>query len=385
MIFKSALSEELYEFLKTILVEVYWENPDFKNIKAKIDRLKTLSFKKDIIITYKEYGVNNNIKFDDKWWLFGFNNTVYDMEDEMFREYKYEDYVSITTGYDWREPTQSEIDTLWGLINSIMPIKEERDAYLQILSTCIDGRCIEKFIVFNGSGGNGKGVMDDLLLSMLGNYGLLGNNGILFESSKTGSNPEKANLHKKRLVLFREPPEKKKFENAVVKELTGGGIFSARTHHEKEAEKELNLTMIVECNKRPLFSEEPTNADVRRIIDIYFRSTFDTNDNNIDHTKYIFKADPYYKTKDFQNKHKFALFKILIDEHKKFYKQNNSILSMPQSIINRTNTYLEMSCNIVQWFKENYEECENEYVKILDIYDKFKKSEYFDEIPKIEK
>jgi hypothetical protein len=35
----------------------------------------------------------------------------------------------------------------------------------------------------------------------------------LFENSKTGSNPEKSNLHKKRFVLFREPPEKKKFEN----------------------------------------------------------------------------------------------------------------------------------------------------------------------------
>jgi phage/plasmid-associated DNA primase len=385
VILKKSLSNELYDFLKIILIEVYWNHPEFNSIKAKIEKLKLMNFKKDIVETYKEYGVDNKVKFDDKWWLIGFNNIVYDMEEEKFRDYRYEDYVSITTGYDWREPTDMELETVWNLIDSIMPIKEERDAYLQILSSGIDGRCIEKFIVFNGSGGNGKGVMDDLMITMLGNYGLLGNNGILFENSKTGSNPEKANLHKKRFVLFREPPEKKKFENAIIKELTGGGIFSARSHHEKETEKELNLTMIVECNKRPLFSEEPTNADVRRIIDIFFRSSFDTDDSKIDHSKYIFKANPYYKTKDFQNQHKFALFKILTEEHKKFYKNNGSILNMPKSIVDRTNNYLELSCNIVQWFKENYDEDENEYVKIQDIYETFKQSQYFIDMTKTEK
>jgi len=385
VIFKNSISTELYDFLKTILVEVYWNHPEFNSLKFKIEKLKLMSLKRDIVETYKEYGVDNKIKFDDKWYLIGFDNVVYDMEECSFREYKYDDYISTTTGYDWREPTQIEIDTVWDLINSIMPIKEERDAYLQILSSCIDGRCLEKFVVFNGCGGNGKGVMDDLMLAVLGNYSLLGNNSILFESSKTGSNPEKANLHKKRLVLFREPPEKKKFENSIIKELTGGGFFSARTHHEKETEKELNLTMIVECNKRPLFAEEPTQADVRRIVDIFFRSSFETDESKLDKSKFIFKANPYFKTKDFQNQHKFALFKILTDEHKKFYKTNGSILNIPKSIVDRTNNYLELSCNIVQWFKENYEEDDKEYVKILDIYDNFKQSSYYFEMSKNEK
>ncbi len=385
VLFKNSISTELYDFLKTILIEVYWNHPEFNSLKSKIEKLKIMSFKKDLVETYKEYGVDNKIKFDDKWYLIGFTNIIYDMEEEKFRDYRYDDYISTTTGYDWREPTEKELETVWELINLIMPIKEERDAYLQILSSTIDGRCVEKFIVFNGSGGNGKGVMNDLVLSMLGNYGLLGNNSILFESSKTGSNPEKANLHKKRLVLFREPPEKKKFENSVIKELTGGGMFSARTHHEKETEKELNLTMIVECNKRPLFAEEPTQADVRRIIDIYFRSSFDTDDSKLDSSQYIFKANPYYKTKEFQNQHKYALFKILIDEHKKFYRNNGSIIHLPKSIIDRTNNYLELSCNIVQWFKDNYEEDAKEIVKILDIYDNFKQSNYYFEMNKNEK
>jgi phage/plasmid-associated DNA primase len=387
IIMRNCISTELYNFLKTILIEVYWNTKDFNLIKTKIEKLKTISYKKELIETYKEFGLKNDINFDDKWWLLGFNNAVYDMEEECFREYKYDDYVSLTCGYDWREPAKEEINTVNKLIESIMPIKEERDFFLQILCTALEGRCLEKFIIFNAGGRNGKGVINDLLLSALGNYGLLGNNGILFENSKTGSNPEKANIHKKRYVVFREPPEKNKFENSIIKELTGGGTFSARTHHEKETEKELNLTMVVECNKKPLFAEEPKDAEVHRIIDIYFRSTFTTEEELYDPENYIFMANLNYKTKEFQNKHKFALLKILMDEHKKYYKKNNSTLKIPKTIKERTSAYLEMSCNIVQWFKENYLKSNNEkdYVSIKDIYKNFTESVYWNTLPRTEK
>lgn len=386
ILMKKCISTELYDFLKNILVEVYWNQKDFQVIKKKLDKLKTLQFKKDIVETYKEFGVNNDIKFDDKWWLLGFNNLVYDMESEQFREYKYDDYISMTCGYDWIEPTEEELETINTIIKSIMPIEEERNLYLQILCTALEGRCLEKFVVFNGGGGNGKGLMNDLLLTALGQYGILANNGILFETSKTGSNPEKANIHKKRLVIFREPPEKNKFENSIVKELTGGGTFSARSHHEKETEKELNLTMIVECNKKPLFSEEPKDAELRRLIDLYFRSTFTTDVSLLDPSKYIFMANSVYKTKDFQNKHKCALIKILLEEHKK-YKKNNYCFHVPKTVVERTQTYLEMSCNIVQWFKDNYEHTGNntDICKIKDIYEDFSQSSYYFNLSKMEK
>lgn len=385
VIMRSCISNELYTFLKKILVEVYWGSRDFNTLKTKIDSLKKISVKKEIIETYKEYGTNNEIKFDNKWWLFGFNNVVYDMEEGIIRDYLYEDYVSITCGYDWREPTEEELETVNRLIKSIMPIEEERELFLQVLCTAIDGRCLEKFIIFNASGRNGKGLINDLLLTALGSYGILGNNGLLFETSKTGTNPEKANLHKKRYVVFREPPEKHKFENSIIKELTGGGTFSARTHHEKETEKELNLTMIVECNKRPLFSEEPQIAEVNRIIDIYFRSTYVTDEDQLDETKYIYMANPLYKTKDFQHKHKYALLKILMEEHKKYYKQNNSIFKIPKSIKERTTAYLELSCNIVQWFKDHYVQEEGKFEQIKNIYHNFVGSVYYDSLSKSNK
>jgi hypothetical protein len=377
---------ELYDLLLAIFHRIYYEYPEFVHLKNNLDQLKKTSLCKKIVETYKEIGVNNDIDFDDKWYLFGFNNKIYDLEKHEFRDHKYDDYVSITTGYNWREPTQLELDTLDKIIKQIMPIEVDRLLYLQILSTSLDGKCLEKFIIFNGSGRNGKGLINDILLTMLGNIGLIGNNAILFEKSKTGSNPEKANIHKKRAVIFREPSERNKFENSVVKELTGGGGFSARSHYEKDTNKELNATMIVECNKRPTFAEEPNVAESERIIDLHFKSTFTTDTMLLDIDSNIYLANNLYKTKEFQKQHKYALFKILSDVYYDYITIYNGILQIPLTIHDRTSLYLELSCNIVQWFKNTYEKTQDGvYCKLKDVFNDFTLSEYYANLTKNDK
>ena len=385
-LFKYFISTELYNFLKFLLTEMYFEHTNFNKMKTQILKLKQATFKNDIVRSYKEVNTVDDIHFDDKWNLLGFNNIVYDLNVGEFREYKYDDYVSTTTGYDWQEPTKDEIDLMNQLIIQVMPIEAERKMYLQILCTCLDGKCLEKFIIFNGKGGNGKGMIDDALLCALGGYSMTGNNAILTETTKTGSNPEKANMHKKRCIIFREPPENKRFENSIIKELTGGGNFSARGHHESNIKKELNSTMIVEANKTPLLAEEPTEGDVRRIIDVYFRAKFTDKKDELNSDAYVYAANPYYKTTEFKEKYKFALLKILMDTYK-IYKKNNFVIEIPQTTIDRTKSYLEKSCNIPAWFKENYE-CTNDdddICKMKDLYDMFTCSDFFRNLTRIEK
>ena len=86
---------------------------------------------------------------------------------------KYDDYISIITGYEWIEPAEKHIHTITEIINNIFPIENERDLYLSILSTGLEGRCLEKFTIANGNGRNGKGLLHDLYLCGLGNYVLI--------------------------------------------------------------------------------------------------------------------------------------------------------------------------------------------------------------------
>ena len=66
----------MYDFLKTILIEVYWNHRDFNSLRSKIEKLKTMSYKRELVETYKEIGRNDNIEFDDNWNLFGFTKTL---------------------------------------------------------------------------------------------------------------------------------------------------------------------------------------------------------------------------------------------------------------------------------------------------------------------
>lgn len=385
ILIRKFIHDELLEDYKQHVLDVYWGDPNFSKLNTQIKILKRTPFKDILIRTYKEFAIKQ-IEFDSEWSLFGFNNKLYDLKTHNFRDYQKDDYVSITTGYDWQEPIEEEMNTMNNIISKIMPNPEIRQLYLEILSTGLEGRCLEKFIIFNGDGRNGKGLIDDMFLIALGHYGFSANNSLLFEKSKTGSNPEKVNLHKKRFVVFKEPPSKNKFENSIVKELTGGGKFSARNHHEKETEKMLYSTIIVECNKKPLFAEEPTNAETGRLIDLPFSSIFTDIKEDIDESKHIYEAVKEFKELPFQNKHKFALLKILMEAHKS-YSQNNYTFQIPQSIKDRTSEYLESSCQLYQWFKENYDESndKNIFISIKDIYDEFKCSDYYTNLTKFEK
>lgn len=233
---------------------------------------------------------------------------------------------------------------------------------------------------------NGKGLLNDVYIKSLGTYSFIANSAILFEKNRTGSNPEKNNLHKKRFVVFREPPKESKLENSVIKELTGGGKFSARGHHENSTEKTLHITMVIECNARPLFAEDPKKAEIDRLVDIYFRSTFTDNLEELDESKNVYAANVEYKTEEFQNAHKEALMKIVLDEYKR-YANNNYIFSIPQSIRDRTKLYLEMSCNILAWINDNYEKTNSkkDIIKLKDVYDKFKISDYYHNLTKMQK
>ena len=116
------ISGELYSFLKSVLVTCFWDDKSFNTYKSKLDKLRSLNFKKEIIETTKECLTNNKIEFDSKFYLFGFDNLVYDLNENKFREYKYDDYISITTGYEWIEPNEKQLRTVNKIINNIFPI-----------------------------------------------------------------------------------------------------------------------------------------------------------------------------------------------------------------------------------------------------------------------
>ena len=122
------------------------------------------------------------MQFDGNRNLFGCKNGVFDVECDLFRPYKFDDFVTMNCGFDFeelrdgkrdRELTQDDMDKfedIETIMKQVFPDKDVRNLVMKIYGSGVSGKCIEKFFVFNGQGGNGKGLLDEFLRHCLGNY-----------------------------------------------------------------------------------------------------------------------------------------------------------------------------------------------------------------------
>jgi len=385
----SKLINDITETIKNDLIELKNnlkpEDETLKLIPSVSKKLGTSKFICGVIDFLKDKYCNDEIEFNTKSYLFGFTNVVYDLEKNIFRNYEKDDYISMTTGYEWIEPNIDEINEIDKMLKEVHIDEEIRNFYLDIICSGLWGTTLQHYIIFNGSGSNGKSVLDDFILKAFGNYGHLINSIILCEQRKQGANTELANLHLKRFVVGREPPKTQnvKLSNSILKELTGGSEISARKIYSDNEKTYLRLTLILECNKKPLLEEEPTDADMRRIIDLLFESIF-TDDKNLINNINIFPKNLYYTKEEFRIKYKYAFLKILFEHNKKHYNKNE--LKVPEKIKKRTMEYMESSVEIFEWFKETFEKTDgDEHVTFQEINEILKNSEYYNNLSKFEK
>jgi putative DNA primase/helicase len=229
--------------------------------------------------------------------------------------------------------------------------------------------------VANGSGGNGKGYLNELMMFMMGDYAINADCSIVLGNGKPkdGPNAELASVAKKRLVIMTEPNEKQKINIAVVKKMTGGDTITARACHSNKTEHDIFMTLIMECNKKPQLDGRMDKAILRRILDIPFRATFTDNPSQFEGQEYIYEGDPNAKSRE--NKHEYycALFNILI-EYWKDYQKANMKLFVPPSIEQRNIEYMKSSDDILQFMETNFEKTDNpkDFVKFKEVFHQYK-------------
>ena len=306
---------------------------------------------------------------DTKEHLLGFDNGVYDLNVMKFRPYEVDDYISLSCGYNFKEHNLIKSIEMDILLRKILPDIKTRQLVMEILSCGLTGKAIEKFIIFNGGGRNGKGLIDELIELVLGEYAYIyAPVCLLTEKDKTGPNPEKVKINKKRLVIMKEPEENQNLKNDRIKEITGGGNISGRDLYagKNECRINLNLILIMEANKVPILDGEAEYADRERIIDILFPNRFTSKPEEVDEPNNVFLGDVKYKTIEWKEEHKLAMLHMMIEAYKKF-KARNYVFKIPEDVKLRTETYLNKSFPILPIFYEHYEKCEGSIVKMKDV------------------
>ncbi len=292
--------------------------------------------------------VKETDKFNANPLLLGFTNGVIELPTNTFRPYKYDDYMTINTGYDYYEPTNPNIDLhneLCDILESIQPDKEQLDLLLQMLASGLDGNLYQKLFLLNGKGGNGKGLLGKLMRYVLGEYYYQPPNTIIkdFEKGQTAS-PELYNCKGKRYINFTEVDGRVRV--AMLRNLTGGGLFTARLLRENPETFNLTATINMEFNNAPDLDGKPMDSDYRRLIHIDFPINFTDDINKIDKVingTLFKKANSYYETEEFILNMRPTFLNLLLNVYQTKYNQDTKsiTLEIPQQVRKRTEKFIE--------------------------------------------
>lgn len=110
------------------------------------------------------------------------------------------------------------------------------------------------FLVLWGPGGNGKGTLAEVLRYVLGSYSVPLENKVLLESGKNMHKTELNLIRGKRLAVVAEMPRDEKWNESILKQLTGDDEIHARDMHKDASFFKPEAALLICCNEVPRFA-----------------------------------------------------------------------------------------------------------------------------------
>jgi len=353
---------------------------EISNISRVVKNLNTNTFKNGIIkecsaIAYDPdflTNMNENIN------LIGFNNGVYDLELDCFRDGCPDDNISYTVGYNYI-PYNDEDEYSVEIKNFIEKLQGEPgmvEYLMRLLSTCISGSISnESFYVFTGTGANGKSKLMELMKYTLGDYFKPMDVRILTEKrgSSSGASPELADKKGIRACTLDEPNATDEINTGFMKFFTGGDEIIARALYKEPVYFKPQFKPFLLCNQLPSIKSDD-DGTWRRLKVIPFNSKFLMPDdfkkkkeltiNKLPKNYYI--ADMYLSEKIPEWKQMFM--GMLINYYREYKKSG---LTHPPLVTKYTDNYRK-ACDIYQDFMSDMvEKVDDEklFITVKDLYE----------------
>jgi len=298
-------------------------------------------------------------KLDQNTYLIGFENGVYDLKSNIFRNGCPDDYVSKTVGYEYN-PKFTENDKIIKDIEKFFKsVQPEEDMRLYILCYCASllegGNKDQKFMIWTGSGSNSKGTLIELLDHTLGNYYSTLPVTLLTQKRKGTSNatPELADKFGKRVLTLQEPEEDDKINIGFMKELTGQDKIMARPLYREPFYYVPLFKLILCCNKRPGMSSDD-GGTWRRVRVIDFSQKF-VDKPTLPNEQ---KKDPELRAKLKTWNQGFIW--LLINKYYPIYRDKGLDSLEPETVKLSTNKYKKDSNIYMEFFTDMLENDEKE-------------------------
>ena len=293
------------------------------------------------------------------------DGTCYDLKAKSTRRIVPDDYISITTGYAYPQQSNPEIrQDILKILRSIWECDKMVLFMLWAISLSLYGKNnLEWFFLWTGRGGNGKGLLTDLIIKAFGGFFVNVPIGVLTQATK--DKDEKNNYLKdtrgRRYFSSQEPEENAVFVGGQVKTLTGGDILTIRGIHEKPVSFVPAFTMTICVNTPPLITGFGESIK-RRCVVIPFPFQFKDAHSYDATNKFHRKRDTTIKEQKFGTTAYRDEFMLMLIEAYDGVKDGKE---KPPMVVSKTNEYTNANNPLAEWL-------ESDYTKDLDTSDKSK-------------
>jgi len=316
-------------------------------------------------------------KFDTDTSLLGFENGIYDLKNNIFREGRPEDYVTMTTRVNlpvkesdmpikmddmiksFNNPDLTAFpemkhynkyyDDMDDFLNKIVPLPSVKEYTLKFLAKCLSGENRDEgFYIWTGTGGNGKSKLIDLVSMCMGQYACNMPISLLTQKRKASgaASPEMAVTLGKRLCVMQEPDVNETLNVGQMKEITGNDKISARGLYKEPFEFTPQFKLICMCNDLPNI---PSNDDGtwRRLEVVDFISRFVDDEVDVNETLHR-----YQKDKGIKNKIPMWVIPLYAQLLPNWREYDINSITIPAEIKAKTNEYRSDNDIIGQWIEQ---------------------------------
>lgn len=296
---------------------------------------------------------NLSKKMDESRHLFAFENKVVDLSQTppLVRDILPSDYISLNTGYKFPSASNPEVRAE---INAVlMSIWEDEfvvEYVLRVIAVQLHGKKkFEQFYVWTGRGGNGKGLIAEIIKRSFGNYfHSIPHDCITKRSDKRDApNPPIAMAKGKRFVQAQEPEAEDRLQVGTIKEYTGQDEISARMLYGNTITYVPQFGLFLQCNTIPKLNKLDGGIK-RRMVIIFFPFQFvevpkEKHHRPINHDL----KDKICKSAEWRDE-----FMLMLLET---YQTIGASLNPPAFITLATDDYLGENDAIRDWLPSNYE------------------------------
>lgn len=365
-----------YELRNKLVKKYYSKVGNSSFVEGIIKYLVDLYTKEDL-----DDLINSNME------LLAFENKLYDIKERKFRDIEPTDYITKTTKYNTREDYYNDyekvvsmgyrygthpINKVFNIIYSVFENFDMVDYWLLTTALSLFTAKSQSFYILTGKGGNGKGLLNDLIRYSLGEYFYAPENTFLTSKIKGNApNNTLTELKNVRYVSVSEPETEdgtRKLNADFIKVMSGGGIITTRAlFMKKNISYNPQFTVFLQCNEKPDIKYDRAIKRRVKVIKYPFNFVDKPNPEEKSERQKDYDLLDTIKDKDIRD----AFITILIKWAEQNINKPFEKLSIPDEVLKETGEYMDDMNQTGDWLNERTEKKPTGKIKTSEAFKDF--------------